>query len=652
MDLLTTNISTAFWCSMNAGSATYQPAQIALEGANARSISWLDELLKGGIRYFENKPLTLLLAGPPGTGKTTLAMELCYRLANRDEGSIQSGMGRRSSLFVSTDSDTAQLIEHVRSFRWEDVDHRIVAINAPTIPTTDAAVAVWGSENIRKWDTLLDLVGEAADALLSWLRVLPPNIVGKLMDVFRIQDAAGDIVDQLKNVGPHVVVLDGINALAPADKGDVFQAFMKGLRSARHPPHLVVLILDTGQRDVHPAWEYVCDLVIRLDHRTDDGYYRRTIEICKARYQEHVWGTHQVKLYPGKVATEDDEPTLRRRAHPYRTEGGLYIYPSIHYWLSAYKRSAPVASPSRASTVPSPLNALLHGGYPLERCTAFIGDRGTHKSHLGYLHILHRILKDEEERGLIVSLRDDEAVTRQALAGIVQHELLNIGPAESVQLIQKLEMENRLEILYFVPGYITPEEFLHRMLMSVYRMKTPAVGRGRVHLTTLFNSLDQLTARFPLCATERIFVPGVIEVLTGAGVTALVVAVEEPGQPPEQYGLLSMADLIIRFNRYRLNETEYFGHLSSFAALDGGSTFIQGTQESVSIADTGPTQPDGDSFREVVILQVERFSGGQAAGARAMVEFVDPGELFRSVYSRCGLHLVPLNQRLFRGRQA
>ena len=48
--------------------------------------------------------------------------------------------------------------------------------------------------------------------------------------------------------------------------------------------------------------------------------------------------------------------------------------------------------------------------------------------------------------------------------------------------------------LRIIPGYITPEEFFHRLMLS-------AAAKGdNAHVTLLFNSLDQLSSRFPLCA--------------------------------------------------------------------------------------------------------------------------------------------------------
>ena len=109
--------------------------------------------------------------------------------------------------------------------------------------------------------------------------------------------------------------------------------------------------------------------------------------------------------------------------------------------------------------------------------------------------------------------------------------------------------------VYLFPG---TEEFFHRVFISVHRLKMQ--GRS---LTVLFNSLDQISARFPLCAKQEIFIPGIIQALSGEGVTSICVAVDEPGQPGQQYGLLPMADLIVSFEMRQFTAADYYSQISS-----------------------------------------------------------------------------------------
>ncbi len=646
--LYRTSISQAFWCSTVGNQAAYQPALVSLnEGEEPDIACWLDELFEGGLLLPEEgeSPLTMLLAGPPGSGKTTLATEFCYRLA-RDSGQ-RNGDGL-FSVYLSTDQETHRIIENAQSLGYSDAKQLIVDFdwdeNHPTKFDINR-VAVFGREKVQtvlsnlgdqtssETITLSQIVEGALSALNSLFlsSAVPANIIQRLARLrMPLIGQGGD--DALSKIRPAILVVDSLNVAGIGEREHFFRQY----QSATTPvSKLVVFVLDSGTAgDVHSLWEYACDIVLRLDYTTMNEYYLRTVEVVKARYQSHIWGKHQLKIYkkPEPPATEGREQSSRmRRSFPYRSEGGIFIYPSIHYYLSKYKRRGPESEPAFAETKPA-LLGVLNRGLPVGRCTAFIGGRGGHKSHFGYLHLLHRIVgsqqaREPEEAALVVSLRDDEKMTASTLAGILDTEF----PGARVTL-QQLEMSDRLEILYYHPGYITPEEFFNRMFISVQRMK-----RSGRRLTVLFNSLDQITSRFPLCAAQKIFIPGIIESLCGEGVTGIFIAVDEAGQPAEQYGLLPMADLILSFYLHRFQFPSYFGHLNEGRQLDHTTGELRERVDK--------RQRIGkDSEIEAVVLQVVRFAGGQRAGKRGILELIGKADDL-GLYERPGLHFTKMSSK-------
>ena len=80
---------------------------------------------------------------------------------------------------------------------------------------------------------------------------------------------------------------------------------------------------------------------------------------------------------------------------------------------------------------------------PKGRCTAFIGERGGHKSHLGYLHLLNRLVNHPNESCLIVSLREDEVTTKTTLQNIAMQEF----KYDQAKLDQ---FENEITLKFFI----------------------------------------------------------------------------------------------------------------------------------------------------------------------------------------------------------
>ena len=96
---LKTNVSQSFWCVLSKTKGVcFDEAEISIgpckntknkkskkcQGCKScNKISWLDQLFKGGIILPEssNKPLTVLITGPPGSGKTTAVFNVLVQLA-------------------------------------------------------------------------------------------------------------------------------------------------------------------------------------------------------------------------------------------------------------------------------------------------------------------------------------------------------------------------------------------------------------------------------------------------------------------------------------------------------------------------------------------------------------------------------------------
>lgn len=660
---LKTRISEAFWfdpSSTDEGdwikparipSMMEEPSSQDTAEGREQSISWLDCLFHGGVFLPESKledprAITILITGPPGAGKSSLATELCYRWCINEKW---------SSLYITSESHQPWMIEKAKSFGWKKAAEAFEANEK-----SEAAVRVVPIEkffHLESWITADQKKVKPTKKTLEELRrVFFPEPV---------PDASGtgntkkllDELPEMDTVDAKILVLDSLNTVYGEERRiELFKNFMNLASSG---PQILMVILDsTPSGEAAKFWEFISDIVVRLGRNYDLGYMVRTLEIVKARYQPHVWGVHQLKIYePARFARENNEPQEKyksrlSRAHPYRREGGIFIFPSIHYVLSAYKRRHLIEGGNISTGVPG-LEQLLPKGYPKSRCTALLGDRGGHKSHLSYLELLYRIIEQPaseqveqseqsspersqvnyppEHKGLIISLRDDEGTTRATMQKILRQQW-----GEGIDL-QKFEEDGHLEIMYFPPGNITPEEFFHRVLLSIQRLKQ---GSDHTHITLLFNSLDQLSSRFPLCAKQGIFILGIIQMLSAEGVSSFFVAAREPGQKTgEYYGVESMAELILNFEREPFEKKDYCqSAMAHFENLQRKGLI----GKDWSPEDREAAENKVQDKRFAVVTEVVRFAGGQAAGAKGILELIDDDDPLCPLYgNKPGMHFLP-----------
>lgn len=617
---LYTKVSQAFWRSPK---GEFKPANIEnmkIWDHGPNDVYWFDKLFEGGIFIpkqlsSKKRALTILITGPPGTGKSTLALELCHRWSDTQiviKSSNNEYKRRRKqykSLYITSESDEEWLVQKAKSL-WKDVESNFIDISDSK--QKKPRVNIWETSDISNFlqaqNTELNSKASIIQGIATiWQskRVVPDNEIDKAIKTLW----AKRLLDKgLKNFKPQVLVIDSLNTLEATGRAELFKRFMYLVDSG---PEIILTVLESDNKNNGSSfWEYYSDIVIRLDKEEDSGYLIRKIEIKKARYQSHVWGKHQLKIY----AKDSKNKTGGKKVqdHPYRDEGGIFIYPSIHYYLSVYKHLKPKSTKLDFGVPIEGLNEILKDGFPRGRCTGFIGMRGGHKSHLGYLSVLSRIIKQEtNERALIISLRDDEDMAEKTLEQILNNETNFSGKLKS------LKDQDKIEILYFPPGYVTPEEFFHRVFMSIQRLKSYP---GDPNIIVLFNSLDQLSSRFPLCAKQQIFIPGLIATLRAENITSFFIAVEEPGQPPEHYGLLSMADALITFTREKIPKKDYLGHLDETLKNKDKENYSQ------IINDISETQ-------NVVSLRIVRFSGGRAAGAGGVLELIHPDDPKAKLYS-------------------
>ena len=233
---------------------------------------------------------------------------------------------------------------------------------------------------------------------------------------------------------PDVVVFDSLNIIPdPKTATDILAEI---LRLTNAGPKVLILIQDSGSTtEGHRVCEYVSDVVLQLDRTYTNQYMPTEPRGRQGPLAGAPLGTAPAQNLSGRPSSPDHLERWSRGTRPERTDRtsqertyrtsprptfpkrrrDLHIpFDSLLPLGLQEGQSQPGAGLRRKRTPSKEWNELLsegggEGGLPKGRCTALIGDRGGHKSHLGYDHLLGQVVNGKGN-ALVISLRDDEGM--------------------------------------------------------------------------------------------------------------------------------------------------------------------------------------------------------------------------------------------------
>ncbi|MFH1299583.1 MAG: hypothetical protein ABIK07_00885, partial [Planctomycetota bacterium] len=563
-------------------------------------------------------PYLLLISGPPGSGKTTFVLELCRNLAEnlqKPDITINPDLKPKhfSSFYFSLEKPADRILANIASYNWgpdagyfttpdkvigKDLNaHSVIIDSEYLLKKTNVQEAVGGGEiypikliNAMKefWNKNVCQNGEFQSFM--------SRVIAETEQCGEMAEACETVK---REVTPEVVVIDSLNILwgESAKGNNTSNSVSDMLRTIRSkiaepqrsqwdskPPCIVIVILDSPSDGFPHGWEFEADGEIRFNVTMEDSrYYRRTFQIKKLGNQSHSWGEHELKIYPSR----------RTEKSPFISNGGVFVFPSVHRHLSKAKyfganiRSTNIKDQGTTNPYLTSFESLDEiladedrkadlAGFPANKTTAFLGERGTMKSHLADRCLLYHALgntfnfdspdKNEIPKNvLLISLRDDEAAVRNILAqNIYEQELVkNVSDvAGAMDVVKELELSDRLEIMFNPPGYIGPGELLHRIFVGISRQRArdneqekkleklkllQETTRNTAELVVV-SGLEQFEAKFPLCASEPVFIPALVSLFREFGVCSIFVASGQNSPLTRVVG--AMSDLVLEFNHF------------------------------------------------------------------------------------------------------
>lgn len=445
-------------------------------------ISQLDALLKDGGIVIPDNPdnpsgISILVKGPAGAGKSTLALLLAAKCAKDGGASLYCAL-EQSGYSIKRLARSLNVDE--TGWRWLDEDG-----DPPDVHSMKGFVYLsslfTSKKRERDFDDYLELLLEQTKKYVG---------------------AYG--TDKIS-----IIVIDSLNVFGRSSITRLeFEALKRGLSDRNR-----ILIFVGESDEKHSIWDRLVDVVIELDSKTLFGeYFLRTISLAKARFQNHILGSHVIKI-KGKGISALPGEKVDASFIGQESEVGFFIYPSLHYHLSVaierkkrleLKQEVPSLKKGKHDTSLletgfSALDGALDGGVKRGTMTAISSNLSYVARGIGLSFLAKGV--ENGERSLYLSLQDDpDSITKL--------------PADKD--IATMFHKKDLVIRSFRPGFISAEEFVDRIINEILDAPRLNARFQRV----LFDDVSQIGLRFPLLKNAPVFLPTLMDIFKFYDMTA------------------------------------------------------------------------------------------------------------------------------------
>ena len=402
-----------------------------------------ETIFHGGLSTDSKSNLTIRISGEPGSGKTSFALALC---------AIMSPFNT-FSYYISLEENP------------KDLSNRLYSL----IPGYLKKLTIYNAD-VDSWFKA-DKVSIGTNNRLDYFE---SNYIDKINKI--LEEKSKIATDSLPAVCPIIIVIDSIRILLNDSNSSInLEKFIEKCKKR----NAIVILISSNDEKFHHEIDYMVDVVIHLKHsgtETQKDKPTRILHLSKTRHQISRPGSHVFHLSGQKGLRIS--PQLPSQID--RKEKIAKPIASDEYYIDFFEKYG-VKTELKVS---DKSHILLHGygssgkaGFSLSLLLAPIKEKKAKSSkYKSNINISRR-------RVLIVSLLYPEQYYKN-LGGSIFPKLY---PKQN-----KANLKSMLDCIYFYPGYLTPEDFISKILKRI----DAAILEGEPYTGILLDGLHNVSLQF------------------------------------------------------------------------------------------------------------------------------------------------------------